>query len=61
MCELKVKEKKEFKVEITYTAEVGSFNTFDFYLSPLFGSFDFDPSFLILSDVISNNMPLFFL
>ena len=61
MCKLKIKKKKESKVEITYIVKVGSFNAFNPYLLPLSGSFDFDSSFLILPDVISNNMPLPFL
>ena len=59
--ELKVNKKKEFKVEITYIAVVGSFNTFNPYLLPLSGSFNFDFSFLILPDVISDNIPVLFL
>ena len=61
MCELKVDKKKESKVEIAYIAVVGSFNTFNPYLLPLSGSFNFDLSFLILPDVISDNMPVPFL
>ena len=61
MHEFKTKEKKEFKVKITYTAEVGSVNTPNSYLLPLSGSFNFDFSFLILPDVISNNIPVPFL
>ena len=61
MCKLKVNKKKEFKVEIAYTVKVKSVNTFNPYLLPLSGSFDFDLSFLILPDVISNNIPVFFL
>ena len=61
MCELKAKEKKEFKVEMAHTVEVGSINTPNFYLLPLSGSFDFDFSFLILPNVISDNIPVPFL
>ena len=61
MRKLKAKEKKKFKIEITYTVEVGSVNTPNPYLLPLFGSFNFDFSFLILPDVISNNIPVSFL
>ena len=61
MHKLKVKEKKESKVEITYIVEVGSVNTPNSHLLPLSDSFDFDFSFLILPDVISNNMPVPFL
>ena len=60
MHKLKVNKKKKSKVEIAYTAVVGSFNTFNFYLLPLFSSFNFDFSFLILPNVISDNMPVSF-
>ena len=61
MCKLKVNKKKEFKVKITYIAKVGPINTSNPHLSPLSGFFDFDFSFLILPDVISNNIPVLFL
>ena len=61
MCKLKAKKKKKFKVEIAYIAEVGSINAFNYYLLPLSGFFDFDFFFSILFNVISNNMPVFFL
>ena len=61
MRELKVDKKKEFKVEITYIAKVESVNTPDPYLLPLSSFFNFDLSFLILPDVISNNIPISFL
>ena len=61
MRKLEAEEKKESKIEIAYIAKVESFNTLNPCLSPLFGFFDFDFSFLILPDVISNNMPVFFL
>ena len=61
MGKLKVKEKKESKIEITYIAVVGSFNAPNPYLLPLSGFFNFDFSFLILPDVISDNTPLPFL
>ena len=61
MREFKAKEKKESKIEITYIAEAGSINTFNPYLLPLSGSFNFDFSFLILPDVISNNISIPFL
>ena len=54
-------KKKKSKVEMAYIAEVGSVNTPNPYLLPLSGSFNFDLSFSILPDVISNNMPVFFL
>ena len=58
---LEAKEKEEFKVEIAYMVEVGSINAPNPYLSPLSGSFNFDFSFLILPNVISNNTPVPFL
>ena len=61
MHKLKAKEKKKSEVEIAYIVEVGSINTLDFYLLPLFNSFNFDFSFLILPDVIFNNTPVPFL
>ena len=61
MCKLKIDKKKKFKVEIAYTVEVEFINTPNPYLLPLSGSFNFDLSFLILPDVISNNMPIPFL
>ena len=61
MRKLKAKEKKEFKVEITYIVKVGFINTPNPYLLPLSGSFNFNLSFLILPDVIYNNIPVLFL
>jgi hypothetical protein len=58
---LKADKKKKSKVEIAYIAAVGSFNTFNPHLLPLSGSFDFDLSFLMLPDVISDNTPIPFL
>ena len=54
-------EKKESKVEIAYTAVVGSVDAFNPYLLPLSDSFNFDFSFSMLPDVISNNTPVPFL
>ena len=54
-------KKKEFIVEIACTVEVGSFNTPNPYLLLLTDFFDFDFSFLILPDVISDNTPVLFL
>ena len=48
-------------MEIAYTVIVGSFNIPNPYLLPLSGSFNFNFSFLILCNIISNNMPVFFL
>ena len=61
MYKLKANKKKESKVEMAYIVEVGFINVPNFYLLPLFSSFDFDFSFLILPDVISDNIPVFFL
>ena len=61
MCELKAKKKKKSKVEIAYIVKVGSINTSNPYLLPLSSSFNFNFSFLMLPNVISNNMPVSFL
>ena len=61
MRKLKADKKKESKVETAYIIEVESINTFNPYLLPLSGSFDFDFSFLILPDIISDNILVFFL
>ena len=60
MRELKADKKKGFKVEIVYIVEVKFINTPNPYLLPLSGSFNFDLSFLILPNIISNNTPVFF-
>jgi hypothetical protein len=59
--ELKINKKKEFKVKMAYIAAVGFINTFNPYLLPLSDSFNFDLSFSILPDVISDNTPVLFL
>ena len=59
--ELEVKEKKEFRVEIAYIVEVESFNIPNPHLLPLANSFNFNLSFLILPDIIFNNIPIPFL
>ena len=61
MHKLKVDKKKKSKVEIAYIVEVGSINAPNSYLLPLSGSFNFNLFFLILPNVISNNIPVFFL
>ena len=61
MRKLKADKKKESKIEIAYIAEVRSVNTPNPYLLPLSGSFNFNLSFSILPDVISNNTPVLFL
>ena len=48
-------------MEIAYIAKVGFINTSNPYLLPLFSSFNFNLSFLILPDVISDNTPIPFL
>ena len=60
MCKLKANKKKEFKVEITYIVVVGSFNTPNPYLLPLVNFFNFNLSFLILPNIISDNTLIFF-
>ena len=61
MRKLKVKEKKESKIKNAYIVVVGSFNTLGPCLLPLANFFNFDFSFLILPDVLSDNIPIFFL
>ena len=61
MCKLKAAKKKESKVEITYIAVVGSFNVFNLYLLPFVDFFNFNFSFLMLPDIISDNIPILFL
>ena len=61
MYKLKANKKKESKVEMAYIVEVGFIDIFNSYLLPLFSSFNFNFSFLILPDVISDNIPVFFL
>ena len=61
MRKFKTDKKKKSKVEIAYIVEVEFINTPNFYLLPLSNSFNFDFSFLILPDVISDNIPIFFL
>ena len=46
---------------MAYIVEVKFINTPNPYLLPLFNSFNFNFSFSILPDVISNNTPVFFL
>ena len=53
--------KKKFKVDTTYIAKVIFINTSNPYLLPLSGSFNFDFFFLILLNIISNNISIFFL
>ena len=60
MYKLKVDKKKKSKVEIAHIVVVGSFDAFNPHLLPLSSSFDFNFSFLILPNVISDNIPVFF-
>ena len=48
-------------METAYIAVIGSSNPPNPHLLPLANSFNFDLSFLILPDVISNNIPVPFL
>ena len=61
MCKLKADKKKEFIVETVYIVVVKFFNILNPYLLPLTDFFNFDFSFLILPDIISNNTPIPFL
>ena len=61
MRKLKAKKKKKSKIEIAYIARVEFINAPNPHLLPLSGSFNFNFSFLILPDVISDNIPVFFL
>ena len=56
-----MKKSSGFKMEIIYTVEVESFNIPNPHLLPLADSFNFNLSFLILPNVISNNTPIPFL
>ena len=61
MRKLKADKKKKSKVEIAYIVKVESINTPNLYLLPLVNSFNFNLSFLILLDIISDNIPIPFL
>ena len=61
MRKLKTDKKKESIVEMAYIVEVESIDAFNPYLLPLSGSFNFNLSFLILPDIISDNIPVLFL
>ena len=61
MCELKANKKEKFKVEITYIAKVGFFNTPNPHLLLLANFFAFNFFFLILPDILSNNTLIPFL
>ena len=61
MHKLKIKEKKKSKVGMAYMVKIGFINTSNPYLLPLSNSFNFDFSFLILPNIISDNTPIPFL
>ena len=61
MYKLEIDKKKESKVEMAYIAKVESIDAPDSYLLPLSSSFDFNLFFLILPDIISDNIPISFL
>ena len=61
MYKLKANKKKKIAMEVVYIIEVGCFNTPNPYLLPLADSFNFNLSFLILPNIISDNMPIPFL
>ena len=61
MRKLKVNKKKKFKVEMAYIVKVRSINALNLYLLPLSNSLNFDFSFLMLPNIISNNTPVPFL
>ena len=62
MRELKAKEKKESaKMEIAYIIEVEFINASNPHLLPLSSSFNFNFSFSMLPDIISDNTPVPFL
>ena len=55
MRELKINKKKKSKVEIAYIVEVVSPDASNLCLLPLADSFNFNLSFLILPNIISDN------
>ena len=64
MHKLKANKKKGSKlaeVKTTYITKVGFFNTSNPYLLPLADSLNFNFSFLMLPNVISNNISIPFL
>ena len=61
MCKLKIDKKRKSKVEMAYIVKLESINTPDPYLLPLSSFFNFDFSFSILPDIISDNTPVPFL
>ena len=61
MCKLKANKKKKSKIEMAYIVKIESIDTPDPHLLLLSGFFNFDLSFLILPDIISDNIPVLFL
>ena len=61
MHKLKADKKKKFAVEIIYIVKVESINTPNPYLLLLSGFFNFNFSFSILPNIISDNTPVPFL
>ena len=61
MCKLKANKKKEFIVGTIYIVEEKSSNAPNPHLLPLANSLNFNLSFSILLNVISNNTPVPFL
>ena len=61
MYKLEADKKKKSAVEIVYIAKVGSFNAPNHHLLLLADSFNFNISFSILPDIISDNTPVPFL
>ena len=61
MRKLKADNKKKFIAETVYIVAVKSFNTPNPHLLFLANSFNFNLSFLILPNVISDNIPIPFL
>ena len=61
MRKLKINKKEKSKVEIAYIIEVGFFNTLNPHLLPLANFFASNFSFLILPNILSDNIPVPFL
>ena len=59
--ELKADKKEKFKIKTAYIVKVGSINTPNLYLLPLSNSLNFNFSFSILPNIISDNIPIPFL
>ena len=61
MRKLKADKKEKFKMKTAYIVKVRSINALNPYLLPLSNSLNFDFSFLMLPNIISNNTPVPFL